>query len=174
MMRHEMLPNPRAVQNKSLCFASPSHSSSSLGHAGGEALLQAGQKHKTQILCLTTIQVKEKEISLVETGFSAALLRRDGWSQRETSLCIFTDGARILSRTPQLPLRVQISKRSSSPQRFLPRRERLGRVARWRTCRGLSAEPYRLPRSQPARSPVLGSRCPRLLGTAVILGPRTW
>jgi len=54
-----------------------------LGHAG-EVLLQAGQKHKTQILSLTTIQVKEKEISLVETEFRAVHLRRGGWSQQET------------------------------------------------------------------------------------------
>lgn len=182
-----MPPKPRVVQNKSLCFASPSYSSSSLGHAG-EALLQAGQKHKTQMLCLTAIQGKEKEISLVETEFRAVLLRRDGWSQQETSFCIFTyfrrfargrssvwwcftDQARVLYWTPQLPLHVQISKCSCSSQRFLQRarRERLDKGARWRTCHGLSAEPYSLQSSQPTYGPTPGllrAHCLQLLGTA--------
>lgn len=87
-MRREMPPNPWVVQNKSLCFASPPYSSSSLGHAG-EVLLQAGQKHKTQMLRLTTIWVKENEISLVETEFRAVHLHRDGLSQQGTSFWIF-------------------------------------------------------------------------------------
>lgn len=77
MTRHEMPPNPWTVQNKGLCFVSPSYNNSSLGRAG-KAFLQAGQKCKIQILCSTTVQAEE--LSLVETEFRAVLLCGNGWS----------------------------------------------------------------------------------------------
>lgn len=176
-MRREMPPNPWVVQNKSLCFASPPYSSSSLGHAG-EVLLQAGQKHKTQMLHLTTIRVKENEISLVEMEFRAVHLHRDGLSQRGTSFWIFaylrrfargrssvwwcsTDRACVLSWTSHLPLHVQIPKCSCSPPRApsTSQKERLEGGGSWRTCHGLPCQP-----TAPALKP-LGTHHLQLSGT---------
>lgn len=109
-------------------------------HRGGVVL--GRKQHKTQILFLTIIQVKEKEISLVATEFRTVLLCRDGWNHQEASFCIFTcfrrfamerssvwwcftDQAHVLSWASP----VQISKCSCSPYRFLQwaRRERIER-----------------------------------------------
>lgn len=146
-------------------------------------VVSARKQNKTQIFFfLATIQVKEKEMSLVETEFRAVLLCRDGWSHQEAPFCTFTcfrifameeaqcDGVSLIKLifSPEPLNCLLVFKFQSVPAPLTGSFNEPGgkglKGVRWRICHGFTA--WKLPGNLQIPSCAAQGSLPSGLGTA--------